>query len=343
MLILSRHIENILLHHNCVIIPGFGGLLTQNIPARFVEDEALFLPPHRSVSFNNRLVINDGMLVQSYMSAFAISYADAAARVDAAVQDLKMGLMRDGEYKLHGIGTFRLAADGGYTFEALEAGTLSPELYGLDAVAVKPMQAPEQKAQALVHGEEAKDEQKQKPTTDDSKYYVLRLNKMVVNYMAAAIVMLVCYFTWAVPVKNTVDVHLKQAAFFATDIFTKPTEVNLSLAPRIVAENEATGELDIVEPSTYVKEEAAPQEVQASPSKPTKQYTIVVCSCVPRANAEKLIQSLSEQGVEAEIFVKQDILRVVVGTFASRSEAEQALKTMHEGHQAFKDAWILKK
>jgi cell division septation protein DedD len=144
-------------------------------------------------------------------------------------------------------------------------------------------------------------------------------------------------------VKNTVDVHLKQAAFFATDIFTKPTEVNLSLAPRIVAENEATGELDVVEPSTYVKEEAAPQEVQAAPSKPTKQYTIVVCSCVPRANAEKLIQSLSEQGVEAEIFVKQDILRVVVGTFASRSEAEQALKTMHEGHQAFKDAWILKK
>ena len=67
MIELSRHIESLLLHHDCVIVPGLGGFGTQYVPARRIEEEFLFLPPYRSVGFNQQLVLNDGLLVQSYM------------------------------------------------------------------------------------------------------------------------------------------------------------------------------------------------------------------------------------------------------------------------------------
>ena len=45
MIELSRHIESLMLKHDCVIVPGLGGFVTQYVPARRVEGEQLFLPP----------------------------------------------------------------------------------------------------------------------------------------------------------------------------------------------------------------------------------------------------------------------------------------------------------
>ena len=54
MIELSRHIENLLLKHNCVIVPQLGGFVTQYVPARYISEEQIFLPPYRSVGFNPR-------------------------------------------------------------------------------------------------------------------------------------------------------------------------------------------------------------------------------------------------------------------------------------------------
>ena len=59
MLNLSRHIESLLLDHNCVIIPGFGGFITQYTSARYIKEEGIFLPPYRNIIFNKELVLND--------------------------------------------------------------------------------------------------------------------------------------------------------------------------------------------------------------------------------------------------------------------------------------------
>lgn len=42
MIELSRHIESLMLKHDCVIVPGLGGFVTQYVPARRVDDEQLF-------------------------------------------------------------------------------------------------------------------------------------------------------------------------------------------------------------------------------------------------------------------------------------------------------------
>ena len=88
MIALVRHIESLLLKHDCVIVPDFGGFVTQQVAARFVEDEGLFLPPYRSVGFNGCLKLNDGLLAQSYMNAYGIGYLEALQQIAAAVAEV---------------------------------------------------------------------------------------------------------------------------------------------------------------------------------------------------------------------------------------------------------------
>lgn len=339
MLHLSRHIESLLLQHHCVIIPEFGGFITQYVSARFIEEENLFLPPYRSVKFNPHLTANDGMLVQSYMSAYGIGYGEALVRVKMAVAEMKEKLLREGTYVLHGVGTLCLSVQGVYTFQPNEAGALSPALYGLDALQVKSVVAVEDS-----EVKEATNEVVQAtvvPQTDAARYYTIRLRKEVVNYLAAAVVMLVCYFAWSVPVSNTSATHLQQATFLATDVFAAPAK-QATLEPRIIMEDESVSTLQQEAPVVETLHETAETDSNIF-VKQAKVYTIVVCSCVPRSNAERLISKLVEQGIEASIFEKQGVLRVVVGNYSTEAEAVIALRKLRDSMSGYDEAWVLKK
>ena len=92
MNVLAKHIESLLLEHNCVIVPGLGGFVAGYVAARMVEGEDLFLPPHRRVGFNPLLSLNDGLLVQSYMLAYDVSFPEATAMIEETVAALKSEL-----------------------------------------------------------------------------------------------------------------------------------------------------------------------------------------------------------------------------------------------------------
>ena len=101
MIELSKHIEALLLEHDCVIVPKLGGFVTQYAPAYRIEDEQLFLPPHRDIGFNAQLTLNDGLLVQSFMQTYDVSYAEALHLIDDVVADIKKALAAEGEYVLN--------------------------------------------------------------------------------------------------------------------------------------------------------------------------------------------------------------------------------------------------
>ena len=65
---LAQHIEALLLENDCVIIPDFGGFIAHYSPAKIDSDTGQFLPPCRTIGFNAQLILNDGLLTQSYMS-----------------------------------------------------------------------------------------------------------------------------------------------------------------------------------------------------------------------------------------------------------------------------------
>ena len=70
MIELAKHIEVLLLENDCVIVPGLGGFIAHRRQASFSERTGEFQPPLRTIGFNPQLVMNDGLLVQSYMQAY---------------------------------------------------------------------------------------------------------------------------------------------------------------------------------------------------------------------------------------------------------------------------------
>ena len=124
MIELERHIEILLLRHDCVILPGFGGFMTHHVEARYDEAERLFLPP---------LKMNDSLLVQSYIEVYDISYPEALRRIEDEIDELRQRLANEGSFELRNIGTLSVGEDGIYLFEPCEAGILTPCLYGLSS------------------------------------------------------------------------------------------------------------------------------------------------------------------------------------------------------------------
>ena len=354
MIELSRHIESLMLKHDCVIVPGLGGFVTQYVPARRIDDEQLFLPPCRSVGFNPQLSINDGLLVQSYMQAYDTNYPETVKLIDDAVQQLKDKLREDGEYELSGIGRLTLGIGGKYDFTPYESGVLSPELYGLDAVTVPTIaqkRKEEEKEDNVIN--KAKKKVNVKRT---EKNYTISINRELVNYVAAAIVAVFFYCLWATPLNNTPQSEQQTASVVYEQLFnqnanankttsiSKPCNAQPIATPTTttndtVATAVSNAQIPTAQPKTEAMQENATQQTTTINK---GNYTLVLASAIEESNAIIYTAKLKKEGMsDAAPYKKGKMVRVVYGCYPTESAAQEALHKMHK-HQAFADAWVMK-
>lgn len=101
-----EHIERLLLQHDCVIIPDFGGFVLQSVPAVYKGDEHAFLPAHKEIVFNPTLTHNDGLLMESYMQAYKVDFAKAQQLVRKDVAGMKQLLEDNSELPFGAVGLF---------------------------------------------------------------------------------------------------------------------------------------------------------------------------------------------------------------------------------------------
>ena len=59
---LAKHLCELLYFNDCVTIPGFGSFLLEKKDASYNESNNLYSPPTKSLSFNQKLQSNDGVL-----------------------------------------------------------------------------------------------------------------------------------------------------------------------------------------------------------------------------------------------------------------------------------------
>lgn len=138
---IDKHIEILLLDNDCVIVPGLGGFMAHHVCAVYNTETQTFIPPTRQLGFNAQLQINDSLLAQSYIEAYDISYPEALRRIEDEVTELKQKIQNDGFCELYDIGVLRLNVEGKIEFEPCEAGILTPMLYGLNTLDIRPLAA----------------------------------------------------------------------------------------------------------------------------------------------------------------------------------------------------------
>ncbi|MBD2768364.1 SPOR domain-containing protein [Hymenobacter sp. BT664] len=138
---LADHIRPLLREHDCVIIPEFGGLVTEMSPARAQPGRQVLSPPTKLVAFNQALTRNDGLLVDALTQQLGLAPAQAREAVRTAVASLQQELAETSRTELPGIGIFRRAEGRGLAFEYTGTDNLLPSAFGLPELAVRPVRA----------------------------------------------------------------------------------------------------------------------------------------------------------------------------------------------------------
>ena len=359
---LERHIEILLLDNDCVIVPGLGGFMAHHVEARYEEDEQAFLPPLRTLGFNPQLKINDSLLAQSYIEAYDISYPEALQRIEDEVNELTQILQNEGRYELNNIGIIELNEDGNYVFTPCEAGILTPSLYGLNSFEmslIKAIAQPEVEEAPAAKVVEMKPEPKPESEVNrvlqqnlininDDDTDVVRIKfSWIRNAVAVAAILLAVFFV-AMPtgktelMKSTINNLNNQILFgmmTSKDTNTSAIDFKRKNAQKPATVKTAEAILDTIKPA---KPAEAPKPVAIKTDSARKGYCIVLASHVNKQNAEIFINNLAERGYKgAEIYVHNNVTRIVYGNYANQSDAYKQLQKMNH-EKDLEDAWVYK-
>jgi len=102
---IENHIFNLLKHHDCVIITGLGGFILNYRKAYLNNITNQIHPPSKSISFNQNLVNNDGLLANYISSIEQISYDEACLEIMKFSRKTKLKLAKGTPILFDNIGT----------------------------------------------------------------------------------------------------------------------------------------------------------------------------------------------------------------------------------------------
>ena len=353
---IEKHLAVLLLDNDCVTVPGLGGFVAHRLCSRYDEDETAFLPPLRTVGFNQKLTINDSLLAQSYIAVLDISYPEAMQLIERDVNDIRQGIENNGSYELNGIGTLELNDEGNYEFEPCEAGLLTPALYGLCPFGMQPLESGSTEASEPAKATGAGVAQELSARTrhvgaDSSRALSAtaadepRRVSLTTGIMAAAAaaIIIVLLFLSPNPIEQT---NRKELMSMLGVLAPRPASDNKpeSAEPASVAA-ESPAAVPVPTPDTVQDVGADSSRVQdVSPqTKPTPYYTIVLACKIPLRNAEAYAGQLTAAGYEnIAVMGSERNNKVVCGEYATQNEAYNALNKLRRSNQAFAEAWVYK-
>lgn len=325
-----KHIENLLLKENSVIVPDFGCFMAHTISAHFDEAENLFLPPQRTLGFNPRVTINDSLLVQSYIDTYSMSYPDAMKEIEHEVAAIKSALSKNGTFMFEGIGTLRF--DGKvYDFTPNISGLLTPSIYGFDALEMTTLKAiidaqnsDDTKVNAILKPSFQPSEEKKKSifAKENDEPIVITIQRATLRKCATAAAILALAALSVVPMKYAAsamqDVQLASVISWKSET-PAPVEKKAAPVKKIVAKKPAT-----------------PKAPQAEEAK----YTVVLAAGISMEGAKMYAADLVKEGVAATIDGEKSPM-VVFGTYATKEDAKAEI-AKHQDNEKFKIAWIKK-
>lgn len=312
MLRMTTHIERLLFTHDCVIIPGIGGFVLQDVPAEYREEQHSFSPMRKEIVFNNALQHNDSLMVSSYMQAYETDFRKAQAMVEEDIAEVKSALQQYGKVALGAIGSLTRGEEGQLIFRAGKADRFEADYYGLNTFHFPPLPP----ATLLVHQEESPERKK------DTFY--LPINKRFIRASASAAAAVALFLLISTPVKD-----VEQSAYTASIL---PSEILMSKATNIT-------EAELPDPTTITLAEAV-AETPTTPAVSPKMYHIIVGSFPNREKADEYMDRMDKTLYQQSgLVVRDDRYRVYIRKFDNREEAENYLTVIREGEK-HKDAWL---
>ncbi|MBI9066009.1 MAG: SPOR domain-containing protein [Salinivirgaceae bacterium] len=136
---INKYVSGLLFIHDCVILPGFGGFVSNERSAIHNEVNHTFHPPKKDVLFNKNLTYNDGLLINYLAKNLNISYTEAKKRIQEEVQKAWLKLDKNEEVVFNGVGSFKYDKNQNLIFTAEETENFLIDSYGLSSFRFPPL------------------------------------------------------------------------------------------------------------------------------------------------------------------------------------------------------------
>ena len=129
---LATYISDLLYRYECVIVPNFGGFVSNEISAKVNHFTHTFYAPSKQLTFNSNLQNNDGLLANYIASSQNISFLKALEYIYNEVESWK-SILKNETLAIDNIGTFTLNANGNYIFEPANTINYLTSSFGLNS------------------------------------------------------------------------------------------------------------------------------------------------------------------------------------------------------------------
>ncbi len=135
---LATYIEELLYKNDCVILPTIGGFIVNPTTAVIDFVEQQLCPPSKNVSFNPKLVNNDGLLTHYISQKQHISYKQAQSNLESYTRKIETELFNNQIVHFKGIGKLYFNSDSKLEFVPEETNFLR-SAYGLPTISCAPI------------------------------------------------------------------------------------------------------------------------------------------------------------------------------------------------------------
>lgn len=144
---LTSYINDLLYRYDCVIIPNFGGFVTNAISAKVNHFSHTFYPPTKQTTFNAHLKNNDGLLANHIASSENISFEEATEKISVVVENWNTQLKTE-SVVIGKVGRLSLNKENQLIFEPNSESNYLIETFGMSALSSPAIKRLEHQKQA---------------------------------------------------------------------------------------------------------------------------------------------------------------------------------------------------
>ncbi|MBI9054966.1 MAG: SPOR domain-containing protein [Bacteroidales bacterium] len=326
---IKKYVKELLVSNQGVIIPDFGGFVSEYEPAAFDVNENKFIPPSKRIIFKQEYSYSDNLLITFISEKEKINKEKSTKQIKEFADDLKLKLKNSEKVSFPEIGILTQNSKGQISFKQEKETNLLSDSFGLQSVQSKPIvnQQKEVKSPTPIKSRKSY----KKPIIISSSIVVF-----------LCLVALSWFFT-----NGFTDFNILSSNDISPIEITnsKTAERNLDS----IAQADSTKALinqsidentDKKDALFYSKPDEEKQE--AEPKSEYSKFHIIAGSFKRIENAEKFAEGIRAKGYNTEIIESsENLIRISIYTFTDETLALKELYKLREKAD-LKSVWILK-
>lgn len=307
-----------ILHNECIILPGLGGFETEYLPARLDNNTGLMLPPSKKVFFKTEYTSGGEILKNSLIKQLGLKDDEAETIIKGYVTEIKSKLSKGEIVKVGDIGSLSLGLSGALHFTVNKEENYLADSFGLEPLPVKTRKKTQPK--------KIENRPELKITERSNTLTFIIVGVLLISILLAATIIISARYN-----------------FYLFNIGNKQADSEMLIFGGSDTSDSYSAKIqDKIDESTLIKNALSytgNKAVKPQTDTITVQHLIIAGSFKDMENATALEKKLINEGYKPKIVKADGFYRVYIGVFSDKTDALKELERVRR--QMTRSVWLM--